>query len=377
MNKKIPVRKVQLCNKQGEYIEILLREYACGDEAGMISCIRDEYKETYFKRDFYHAEYLRKEAENGHIIFLVAEIHSIAGQPQKSMEIAGMMALKKDAGKRAVYEIASQIFKKKYRGYGMAETFFTYAMGILANFNCFSLYSLPVVFHNVTQRLLYRLGFKATGFLLNVFDMGDIVHSYHNGRNSKHSQGIQIYAVKKQDVGEIYIPGEHEEFCRQIYRKLGVQCHIMTEKNISRKTQFFPITGTLDTIQFLSASDISYRQNALQSSLEICIRHIGTDLLERIAACHKKYPLKGKQTINILLPLNTPYAIWAYKKLVEKGYFFSGLKPLGSEGEYMILHHPGEVQIFFEDYVLSEEFKEVTTYIQKQFKENRRKNDGN
>lgn len=336
-------RELRLANRQNRSLTVTLREFKPGDEEGMIACIRDEYGDTYFKTGFYNPAFLRREAESGHITFLVART--------KAGEIAGMLILKQFAPEESMCEIASQIFRKKYRGYGLAMPFFEYGMEILLSRKYSAAYCLPVLFHDTTQRLLYRLGLRATGFVLNVFDVTNITHSYDNGKNTKHSQGIQIRAVEKRDAGAVYIPHEHQEFCRGIYESLGVVYRMAEE--CGRTEKIPPV------------SDLSYEQNMLQSSLEVCIRRIGLDLPERIEALHGKYPLKGKQTANIFLNVSDANAVWAYRALTEMGYFFTGLKPLCSEKEYMVLHHPGEVKIYFSDYVLSNEFTYLAEYIER------------
>lgn len=343
----------KLTNAQGRKLTVILREYRSGDEAGMIACIRDEYGDTYFKRGFYDPDFIKEEAENGHITFLVAQ--TMAG------EIAGMLILKEFYPRESMCEIASQIFRKKYRGYGLAMPFFEYGMEILLSRSYFAAYCLPVVFHDTTQRLLYRLGLRATGFVLNVFDMAHITHSYKNGRNTKHSQGIQIRAVIKKNAGTVYVPGEHKYFCSRIYKSLGVSYCMAEESGMIR-------AGTPPV------SVLSYAQDELQSSLQINIRRAGTDLPERIAFIHKKFPLTGKQTANVFLNISDKNAVWAYYILTGMGYFFTGLKPLCSENEYMVLHHSGEVKIYFEDYVVSDEFKKISDYIKKAAKNIAQKN---
>lgn len=335
-------KTLHLKNPEGRKLTVTLREYRPGDEEGMIACIRDEYKDTYFKRGFYHTNFLKKEAESGHITFLVAQT--------RAGELAGMLILKEFAPQEDMCEIASQIFRKKYRGYGMAMPFFEYGMQILLSRKYSAAYCLPVLFHNTTQRLLYRIGLKATGFVLNVFDMSHIIHSYKNGRNLKHSQGIQIRAVEKQDAGTVYIPTEHRDFCRKIYDSLDVAYHIAEEDRSCMS-------------ELPAFSNLSFIRNELQSSLEINIHHIGLNLPEQLEILHREIPLKGKQTANVFLNISDKNAVWAYHILTEMGYFFTGLKPLCSEREYMVLHHPGEVEIFFEDYVLSEEFERLAEYI--------------
>lgn len=339
------VRTLMLQNGQGKKMEFQLRPYRMGDEAGMIACIREEYGETYFKQNLYHPQYIKAEAAQGVITFLVAET--------KVGEIAGMMMLKQFYPKETMCEMATQIFRKKYRGFGLASPFFEYGMEILLSRTYSAVFCLPVLFHDVTQRLLYRQGLRAAGLILNVFDVEGITHSYNNGRNKKHSQGIQIRAVKKWNTGKLYLPLEHWDFCTKVYKNLGVDYHFVETEVRSLAQQ----------------SHISFKNEERQHSLEIYIHSVGADLEEKITEIYAQYPLRGKQIANIFLNCNNKGAVWAYQVLRKMGHFFTGLKPLCSEREYMVMHHPGEVEIYFEDYQLSEEFAQLASYIQKCYRQ--------
>lgn len=334
-------QQLYLTNKEGTSLILCLRKYIPGDENGMIACIRDEYGSTYFKRNLYLPEQIRKESDNGHITFLVAE--TLSG------EIACMLILKDFTPEESMCEIASNICKKQYRGYGLAMPFFEYGMKILKSRHYSAAYCLPVLFHNITQKLMYRLGLQATGFLLNVFDMRRITHSYHRDRNQKHSQGIQIMALEKKDAGTLYLPTEHTQFCKKIYDSLGVSYRIREEGQ-----KKLPVR-----------SRIQAKQDILQSSLEVRIHKVGRDLPEQIEKLHAQYPLTGKQTANVFLNVNDSNAVWAYRQLTGMRYFFTGLKPLCSQREYMVLHNTGEVEMYLEDYVLTKEFKELAEYVEK------------
>ncbi len=341
--------KLKLHNKQGECCTITLRKYKRGDEAAMIACIWDEYGASYFKRHFYEPEYLRQKAEDGSIQFLIAE--------NENREIIGMMILKEFYPEEEMCEIASQIFMKQYRGYGLAMPFFQYGMQLLEAKDYSAAYCLPVLFHDVTQRLLYRLGLRATGFILNVFDMDKIRHSYPKGRNRKHSQGIQIKAEGKRYTDLLYLPMEHLEFCEEIYRNLGVSCEIAT-----------PGYAQAEHPQNEKCV-IKYQNDAEQNSLTIEVYHTGKNLGKRMEKLLEEYPLTGKQTANVFLNINDIYAVEAYEVLKEKGFFFTGLKPLCGEIEWMVLHHAGEVEIYFEDYVLSQEFTGIIKTISQCYRE--------
>lgn len=263
-------------------------------------------------------------------------------------------------------EIASQIFRKRYRGYGLAMPFFEYGMKILLSRSYSAAFCLPVLFHDVTQRLLYRLGLRATGVILNVFDTKRMLYSYDNGRNKKHSLGMQVRAVKKRDAGILYVPPEHWDFCQRVYDSLGVD-YRLTE---GTKEEFLEKTEAMS----VQPSRITYRNDVIHSNLEIRIHHIGVDLEQRIREMHSRYPLRGRQTAGVFLNCNDPRAVQAYSILKNFGYFFTGFKSLCSEREYLVMHHPGEVEIYFEDYYVSKEFSRLLVYIKSCYEGRKREN---
>lgn len=343
---------LNLVNGQGEVLTVVLQRYRPGDEEEMIACIRDEYGESYFKKALYHQGYIKEKAKEGAYTFLVAK--TLSG------EIAGMMILKGFYPEENMCELASQIIKKKYRGYGLSMPFAEYGMEILLSGSYYAAYCLPVLFHDISQRHVYKLGLRATGFLLNVFDLEKISHSYEKGRNSKHSQGIQIRAVKKEDAGTIYLPKEHQAFARAVYGRLGVKYKLAKEKREAGKEKKEGIPGKMP-----EESLLTYKNNSVQSSLEINIYAVGADLREKLAMIYEKYPLTGRQTANVFLNCSDKYSVYAYRILKDRGWFFTGLKPLCSDREFLIMHHKGEVAVYFEDYVVSREFKPLLNYVKK------------
>lgn len=353
--KKTKERLLNLQNRQGDGACFRLRLLRPGEEAGLIACIEEEYGGTYFKRELYRPEQIRREARSGRIVFLVAE--RIPQEKEAEAEIAGMLILKQFYPDETMCEVASQIFRKKYRGYGLAMPFFEYGMEILEGGSYSAAYCLPVLFHDTTQRLLYRLGFRATGFVLNVFHMGKITHSYKRDRNKKHSQGIQIKMEEKKNAGMLYLPKEHQDFCREIYGALGAAYRMAEEAESGKET-------------LAENCGMSVTQNEEQCSLTVCLQRVGADLERRMEEIHLRYPLAGMQTANIFLNINDENAVWAYRRLVKSGYFFAGLRPLCAKREYMVLHHRGEVEICFEEYALTGEFRKLIKYIKERMVQN-------
>lgn len=330
----------------------------------MIACIRDEYGDTYFRSGYYQTENLRREAESGHIVFLVAEALS-DDEPQSAAdiqfgEIAGMLTMKRSAPPENTCELASEIFRKKYRGYGLAMPFLEYAMDLVRAGGYASVFGLSALFHDTTQRLLSRLGFQPCGFVFGILDMGCISYSYPKDRNQKHPGGIQVMALEKRDVGTLHVPWELAEPCRQTYDRLGVAYRIAASQEGSGGTEI----ATLPCRELLpKKSSLTWVEDEGQSSLEIRIHRAGSDLSTHMETLCRRYPLKGRQTANVYLNICDSNAIWAYRELKDKGFFFAGFHPLCGEREYLVLHHPGEVKVYPQDYMAAEEIKAMLKMI--------------
>lgn len=332
--------------KKNETPSVWLREYRVGDEQGIIGCIRDEYGNSYVKAQWYSKTAIMENAVTGRDIFIVAQL--------PNGEIAATTALAKIQGRNtAVYEIAAQVVKKKYRGHGIAQKIFEYSLKLLEDKNVSAVYSQPVLFHDITQRLLCSLGFHAVGIVPNIFDLEVLHHSYDNGRNTKMPLGIQVMARRGQNAGRLYLPDRHKAFCRERYEELGAAYEIME-------------SAVENCGKMPADSRFSYSYDRKHKYLEIGILEIGTDFDRQLELLLRTYPLKGKNTANVFINSNDRYAVGAYEKLCKKGFFFTGIKPLCGDGEYIIMHHAGEMPFYLEDLKLNMEFKNIANYIREE-----------
>lgn len=329
-------------NSNQDEIDITIRLFKNSDAQGVIDCIRAEYGDTYFKRKFYDPAYLVKINCQNETNFIVAETDTGI--------IAGVIALKSFFPGEMMCELATEIFKKEFRRYHLAESMIQFAMGMIEE-RCYSaMYALPVTFHSVSQRLLKRNGMIATGFILSVFISDKVVSSYEYGRCIKHSQGIQIKALEKRNAGNIYISEELNEIATNIYKKLVVDFKI--------------ITSETDTLVCRKEKTMLYHVNdSIHNNCAITILKIGADVDKRVNDICSKYKDIPLQTFNVFLNMNDSNSEYAYEKMKDNGFFFTGFKALCSDNEYMVMHNNNGIDMFLEDYVLSEEFEELMQLI--------------
>lgn len=315
-----------------------LRLFEDADADGVIACIRSEYGETYFKRDFYNPAFLRRVHAEDVVTFIVAQT--------EQGEIAGIIALKSFFPAETMCELASEIFKKEYRGYHLAEPMIRFAMELIAKRSYSAAYALPVTFHSISQRLLQKLGMTATGFIFSVFRTECVQSSYDYGHCQKHAQGIQVMPMEKTDAGVLYLPDEITGIARRIYTKLGVRHEIQSACT--------PLTGK---------TRLCFTNDALHGNCSITLLRAGADLKAQVARIFEKYAGQPLQTFNVFVNANDSAAVESFRLLEECGFFFTGFKPLCSDRELFVMHHPNGVEPHTEDYVLTGEFKELLDEI--------------
>lgn len=330
----------RIFRRGGETLCARFRPFRTSDAAGIIACIRDEYGETYFRRDFYDPQFLIAEHARGKATFYVAET--------EVGEVAGMLVLNLLPATETGCEIATQIFRLKYRGFGMAKPFFTYIFAKLRQMNeqrpISALLCLSVLFHDVTERLMERAGFHPAGFVFGKFRMDVVTHQYPTDANAKHPAGIMIRKLAKRAAGEIYLPAAHADFVHGIYDALAVPFSIRT-------------TGAPS-----ETSEASFVQDENHGNCAIFVNRSGSDVAACVAAIEARCRAP-QQTYNVFLNTSDPGAIFACRALEARGYFLAGVHPLLSSVERIVLHKPGKIPLDLSSFVLTPRFQSIARYV--------------
>ncbi len=332
-------REVTLFNKKkNDEKTFTLRPFVYGDESSVIECVREEYGDTYYRREYYDEELLRKEVESGKLLLFLACCKD---------EVCGFQSLIQFAPKETRIEAASQIFKKAYRGYGLPFELVKYTYEIARDYHPSCIYASTVVFHNITQGMCERVGMIPVAFNLGSHLTSAMHNSYKLGDSEKYAQAILVLPVDKLDAGRVYI---HPDICQKaekLYSDLGVAADIVTSCEDT--------DGSAE-----SSFDVSV--NEREQSISITVLRIGSDLLEKIKEIQASH--SGKYwTIQLILPVDRPEAIPAYENLRGAGFYFVGLRPICSETEQIYLQYTGDVYFDFDDFQLTEGFQKLLSMI--------------
>lgn len=331
---------IKLENAEGEKISVRFREFQKDDAEEIVSLIRDEYAGSYRKRELYSTDIILQRQAEGVFNFFVAETDD--------GKIIGVLAFKRNLPRETSCEITVGIILKEYRNFHVFRHFLKYVVAqVLKLKNVSAMIGRSVMYHSISQRLMSELGFKPCGFIFSAIIMENFQHSYSKDGNIKHPHAVIIKRGSKVDAGKIFLPVEHWEIARSVYKSLGVKVEISSEEKKLR-----------------GESKIFLDEDLPQQNCNIFVDFAGADLKEEILQIESQRT-EPLQTFNIFLNISDESAITAYKVLKSCGYFFAGFEPICLQHEIMILHNPKNVSINLDTLNMTEEFLELKNHVRK------------
>ncbi len=347
---KIQERYVQLKNhKTGEAKDFVLRPFTDKDVEAVIQCVREEYDDTYYRREYYDRDLLLKETGEGGLHLFMAYCGD---------DVCGIQSMISYAPEETRFEAASQIFRKKYRGYGLPYELVKYTYEIGSSLSPSCIYASTVVFHNITQSMCEDAGMVPVAFNLGSHITSKMHNSYMLGSSEKYAQAILVLPVAKKDAGTVFVHPDIKDTVCDLYSQLGATVDI-----VSRRP---------DTEDAFCDKDSSLNVKINEREQSICIRvdTIGNDLIDEVRKIMADHAEK-LWTIQLILPVDDRSSLLAYELLVKEGFFFSGLRPLCCEHEQIFMNHTGDVKFCFDDFSLTDRFTKLLDQIKKYHGENR------
>ncbi len=340
-------KRIILTSKEGVTREFLMRPYRIGDEEGIKEIVTEEYGQSYFKKDFYDPELIKRDALGDRYRFFVAETDGI---------VAGLEIFHVFADTEDYLEPASQILRKSYRNYGLAAAMVDYTFEIAKKMEPSALFVHAVTFHISTQSVCGDYGMIPTGFRLGSFLTEKMQNSYFLGKCDKYSEGIMIYPIAKKNAGTVYIPEEVCAFADKIYKRLGVEY----------KIEDAPDAGEINAIReaMPGESRLDIRRDNDQRIVSVNVLSEGSDIPDKMREIIDSFKDEPYWVIQISLCTGSKGVYFLYEELKKTGFFCSGLKPLCGECERMYMQWIGNTDLNMSEYVLTDEFSEIRQDIE-------------
>lgn len=325
----------------GKTLEVTLRPARPSDAPQIIACIRDAYGDTYVKPYLYTEEGILLHEERGELCFSVAET---AGG-----DLAGITAYT-GAGPSfpGMSEIACQVIRREYNGYGLALPLALYTMERAERLPFTGLYARALGCHLISQKTLKGMGFTACGFLLNVFNKEKFTYRCQNGDYAKIPQSLAVKRQGGRDLGPLFLPAEWEDLASRTFRSLGVSWE---------KAGAGDLTGP---------DEWTWEADEAHGTLFLWARTCGEAFSKHMAAALKAQSAREDGTVELFLCLSRPGSAAAYEEARRQGFLVTGILPCTKDGTFLLLHHPLRVPVLLDGIPCIPEYEPFLGQIRRQ-----------
>lgn len=326
--------------RTGFRAEIDFRLFRRGDGGGLRRCVEDFYGDGYPYREYLDEEFLLEKIAAGDMTVL-------CGVADKG-EIVSTSALCMSREFKGSALLMLRVVKRAYRDMGIGGAQEGRLFQIAGEHpELKSLYADVMTHNSISQRGLIRRGFVYCGLRMMLYRNPIMVPQLSLPPEGRVSQAVMCRKVCAGPVGVLHCPAEHETEVRRIYGELGAECRIDTGKAAA----------------LYGRTRLSWQEEETHHLATAMIHAVGCDFPQMLSCRMKQLGKWEDATVLCYLNLCDRAAVSAYGALKEKGFFFTGVKPLQEEEEYMILAYTSSRKILYEDIHLEESGEKLLSYI--------------
>ncbi len=303
---------MDILTKNEDISSVSFSLYKDEDYDGFFACINDFYKGGYPYKEYLDRENLKRLSESGDIIITLAK--------DSSGRIVGTSSALRHSGRfsgSVLLLLRCVLHEMQGLGIGKSQEMFLLSEVEKRFCGVRSLYANVMTHNDRSQATMIKQGFVFCGLRMSLYKNEIIAPYIKYDDGTKMSQSIYCKSMGKTKKVTLYAPSELCEILKGIYSELGAETEFS-------ESSVIPSDGCVYEIC----------KNELHLSAEIFIdRPADTKALETEV---EKLLMSG-YTAAAYINLSLPGAENAYRALRDLGFYFSGVKPLSCDGEYLVL----------------------------------------
>lgn len=319
------------------------------DAPAIVGLVRDSYGDSYCYKQFYTPAGVIQANESGYLTSFVAVTNF--------GEIIGHMALLRTEDDPCLVEPVTAVVKTGYRNIGVltriAEYLYINRKPELFS-NVKGIHVTPVTKHVISQKQVYKHGFKDCGIFLGYAP--DVAFRHINVERIERQSLVLTYMyVEKPESIVIYPPERHKAMVSKLFKNLGVPSVICT---VPQK----PPEG-----YFCSESIVQVKTSDLLGLAQIKILQYGGKIIPEIETklrelCSMDIP--DIRSIQLYLSLNDPLTYYLTPEFEKLGFFFAGVMPGTACKDTLILQYLKDTKIDYDRILLfSDVAQQILSYI--------------
>lgn len=277
-----------------------------------IRCIYTSYGYNYIHQELYNVDVFREMLQSGRYISVLAE--------NGDKQVAGHIAIEEHHWFPGIMEVCNLVVKPAVRGQKVSDSLVESVIHLGEERKLSGLYSMPAMFHPISQRLSTENGFYPCGMYFHL--LGNNVAGEFKGRSSRLSAAFSVHVYDMTTAHVLYLPEECAEFAEDVFE---------TEKmNYSLKSSDADLP---------EKTVLSYNIDTLSRRLEIKIDSAGKDLEESMENLLFSEESEMVEVIMVYLNMNDPSCPVCYRFLRGLGFIFTGCLPGSKANDYILMQH--------------------------------------
>lgn len=277
-----------------------------------IQCIYTSYGYNYIHQELYNVDIFRDMLQSGRYISVLAE--------NEFHQVAGHIAIEEHNWFPGIMEVCNLVVKPSVRGKNISDSLVESVVTLGQERDLNGLYSMPAMFHPISQRLATQNGFYPCGMYFHLLG-ASVAGEYGDGK-SRLSAAFSVHVYDIATVHFLYLPEECEEYVEDVFDE--------------EKMPYALKKGHLDSSDKTS---LSYNYETLSKRLEVKIDQVGSDMKEVLKDLLTREESEMVEVIMVYLNVNDPGCPSCYRFLRESGLIFTGCLPGSKSNDYLLLQH--------------------------------------
>ena len=323
--------------KGGEKQEVRFRPYKTSDFKMYLECVQAFYKDGYP-----YKEYLQETRLHQKII--EKELFVTVGETEDGKIISIVAAILQTGSFTNSILFMLRNVLPEYSGVGIASKQLDYMIEQLPKQfpNAESVYADVVTYNSISQQSLIHRGYVLCGMRLMLYKNEIMVPNLTYDAGTKLTQTVYCLNLKNGIQKTIYVPEEHKERISSIYQKLGV------------KAECLDMSDCIQEDNFKKQNHFQFTLMPEHEKAEWMIQEVSNNFVKEITISFEQYEKMEHRTAVVYLNMCDSHCKTAWDYFRRKGFYFSGVKPLNQEYEYIMLSDTKHCNEQFKNIVLCE-----------------------
>ncbi len=315
-------------------LDYIFKEYSDKYYEGFLESINDFYDEGYPYKEYLDKNNINRLIGEGKLILTLAI-------SQKDEVVGTVAALMSEEEFKGSVLLLLRSVPSHCRGRGIASNQLKDLFDrINKKFkNIKSFYADVMTHDDISQISLCHRGYTLCGIRCSAYKNQIIAPKITFKPHTKMSQAVYCKAVENNPVC-IALPKEHKDFILDIYSQLGIGVNVLGCTNSKEDSTQYRI-----------------EKNEIHEFFELFVTQNGVDFEDVVVPKIKKL-LDKKYTAVAYINICDSGFLSGYNALLKEGFYFSGIKPLSENREYLILSNSKNCQ---------ENFNEVNIFHNEKF----------